>query len=117
MISLLLSLCSVLSPTWVNAQPVVSWDPSFTADAYTVHWREDGGAWQDCPQLHCWPRDDGGQGCWGQDVYVPLQRCIALADREVEVGITAENVIGQSGMSNTVTVCLPHIWQAGEVYE
>lgn len=112
----LAAICSPLSASWVNAQPVLSWDYSESADAFTVHWREDGGPWVDCPQSHCWDDDSGVQWCVGQAIYYAIQRCVPLQEHEVEIVVTAENNFGPSGPSNSVLACLPHDWQCCEPY-
>lgn len=111
--------CEPNSLNWYNAQPAVSWyADDIYSDGYQLWWRPVDGTWQPCELLPIWtdpltPRKIH----WGTDILYPIQRCIDEQLIEVEIGVKAYNNVGFSLLSNTVVVCMPHIWQCCEPYE
>lgn len=113
---LLAALCTPASPSWVNAQPVASWNASPTATGYTVYWSEDAipgpgtTPWQACPEIpapSCYSDPNANPYCVGVDIGYAIQRCVPREGQTVYVAVTARNQYGESPKSTTVTVCMP----------
>jgi hypothetical protein len=105
--------------------PVLTWDllpASSNVLGYSLWYRFPGGTFQKIVDFPCVNHLEDGvlieKICRGGNLGDPVQRHRTDEGIEVEFCVDAWNTFGRSpSCSNVIRVCMPQVWQSGEVYQ